>query len=62
MGAIWQSPSQEAIFGFLIGTGVTLLIGVIGFGDPWKEVIVLAVGAGISLAFVFNVVAPTDDR
>lgn len=56
MDGFGQSPHRMAIVGFLVGTGVGLLTGVVGFGDPWREAMLPAVGIGIGLAFAFYVV------
>ena len=53
MSVIFQSTLRRATLGLLIGFGVGLLTGVVGFGEPWQEAAVPAVGNGIGLAVVF---------
>lgn len=56
MAARWrQPPFRRASLGFLLAFVVSLLVGVVGLGDPWQEAIAPAVGTGIGLAVVFYV-------
>lgn len=58
MSDIFQSPFRRAILGLLIGLGLGLLVGTVGFGHTWQDAIFPAIGQGIGLAFVFYVVFP----
>lgn len=44
------SPLRVAFLAFSITIIVTLMIGIIGFGDPWQNVVVLAIGYGLALS------------
>lgn len=43
-------PLRVALFAFSITIIVTLIIGIIGFDDPWQKVVVLAIGYGLILS------------
>jgi hypothetical protein len=53
MPATSKDPVRLAVIGFLAATTVGLLIGVVGYGDPWPAALATAVpvGVGVSIAF-----------
>ena len=59
-----QSPLRMVIGGFLVATAVPLLVGVVGYGDPWQEAITTAVatGLGVSIAFYIYYYRLTSSR
>lgn len=45
----WSSL-RIAIVGFFLATAVSLVTGIVGFGDPWQRVIVIAIANGVGLS------------
>ena len=48
-----QIALRMAVVGFVVATIVPLLVGVVGYGDPWDEAIVTAVATGLGVSIVF---------
>lgn len=52
--ALERRPAvRMAILGFLAAAAAGLLIGVVGYDDPWQEATVTAGGTGLGVAVVF---------